>query len=98
MQFAIRAYDGEHVLERRMAVRARHLENLSKVQDHILCSGGLLDAQGSMYGSLLIMDMESREQLDAYLNDEPYLVEKVWERVEIEAMNVVVLNGKKIGV
>ena len=29
-QFMIRAYDGENMLEKRMAVRPQHLENLAK--------------------------------------------------------------------
>ena len=61
----------------------------------MLCAGGLLDHEGKMKGSVLIMEFESRELLDEYLNTEPYIVEKVWEKVEVEPMNVVILNGEK---
>lgn len=32
MQFVIKAYDGEKMLEKRMAVRPRHLENMAKLK------------------------------------------------------------------
>ncbi|MCR4896491.1 MAG: YciI family protein [Lachnospiraceae bacterium] len=94
MQFLIRAYDGEGKLDRRMEVRPRHLEGMQKLSDHIISAGGLLDEEGRMKGSALIMDFESREALDAYLAGEPYVLEKVWERIEVEPMNVVIANGR----
>ncbi len=97
MQFIIKAYDGAGMLEKRMQVRPRHLENLRKVNGWILCAGGLLDEDGKMKGSVLIMEFESRALLDEYLGSEPYLIEHVWEKVEVEPMNVVILNGEKAG-
>ena len=76
MQFIITAYDGDNMLEKRMAVRPRHLEGMAALSDHIVCAGGLLDE---------------------YLDNEPYVLEHVWERVEVEAMNVVILDGRKVG-
>ena len=97
MQVIIRACDGENMLEKRMAVRGRHLENLSRIEGKILCAGGLLDENGKMKGSVLVMDFPDRQALDRYLSTEPYLQEKVWEKVEVENMNVVILNGEKVG-
>ena len=97
MQFIIKALDGENMLEKRLAVRSRHLENLSTVKRNIICAGGLLDDEGRMKGSVLIMDFENKELLDEYLNSEPYLGEHVWEQVEIDRMNVVIVNGEKTG-
>ncbi|MBR2761544.1 MAG: hypothetical protein IKE16_00490 [Solobacterium sp.] len=96
MQFVIIAHDGKGMLEKRMEVRPRHLENLSKITDKVLCAGGLLDEDGKMKGSVMVMEFETREELDAYLAEEPYILEKVWENVEVECMNVVLLNGKKV--
>ena len=97
MQYIIRAVDGENMLDRRMAVRPRHLENMSRVKGKVICAGGLLDDEGKMKGSVLIMDFENRDFLDEYLNSEPYILEHVWEKVEAEPMNVVIINGEKIG-
>ncbi len=97
MQFVIRAYDGANMLDQRMAVRARHLENMAKVDGKVICAGGLLDREGNMKGSLLVMEFESRERLDAYLKSEPYILEGVWQKIDVDPMNVVILNGEKIG-
>lgn len=97
MQYMIKAYDGKNMLERRLAVRPRHLENMAKVPGKVICAGGLLDEEGKMKGSVLIMDFESRELFQQYLDSEPYIKEQVWENVEVEPMNVVIVNGEKAG-
>ena len=97
MQFIIRAYDGKDMLDRRMEVRPRHLENMGRVNGKVICAGGLLDDAGKMKGSVLVMEFENRAGLDAYLASEPYIAEHVWESVEVESMNVVIVNGEKVG-
>lgn len=93
MQFMIKALDGEGKLAKRMEVRPRHLEGMEKLRSNIICAGGLLDDEGIMKGSVLILDFPSRAELDAYLAAEPYVVEQVWEKIEVETMNVVI-GGK----
>ena len=90
MQFIIKAYDGEGMLAKRMEVRPRHLEGIERIKEHVICAGGLLDDEGKMKGSVLIMEFENREQLDEYLLNEPYVQDKVWQKIEIERMNVVI--------
>ncbi len=96
MQFIVKAYDGEGMLEKRMEVRPRHLEGMSRMSDHIICAGGLLDDEGKMKGSALVLEFDSREELDDYIANEPYVIEKVWEKIEIDVMNVVLVNGEKV--
>ena len=93
MQFIVKADDGEGMLDKRMEVRPRHLEGMSKLGDHIICAGGLLDDEGKMKGSALILDFDSRKELDDYLANEPYVLEKVWEKIEVDNINVVIANG-----
>lgn len=90
MQFIIKAYDGEGMLDKRMEVRPRHLASIEQIREHVICAGGLLDDKGKMKGSVLIMEYENREQLDEYLANEPYVQEHVWEKIEVERMNVVI--------
>ena len=97
MQFLIMAYDGEGKADKRMEVRPRHLEGMKRLSEHIVCAGGLLDDNGQMKGSALIMDFESRALLDEYLSSEPYIIEHVWETVEVEPINVAIVNGEKVG-
>ncbi len=95
MQFIVKAYDGANMLEKRMEVRPRHLEGMQKLGKHVICAGGLLDDAGKMKGSVLILDFAARAELDAYLDNEPYVTEHVWEKIEVEALNVVLVNAPK---
>lgn len=83
------------MLDRRMEVRPRHLEGMNRMGRHIICAGGLLDDAGKMKGSVLVVDFQTREELDAYLADEPYMLEHVWEEIDIEPLNVVIVKGEK---
>ena len=95
MQFLIRAYDGEGMLEKRMEVRPRHLEGMKALGKQIICAGGLLDEDGKMKGSALVVEFPNRAAVDEYLKNEPYVSEGVWKRIEVETMNVVLVNGEK---
>ncbi len=97
MQFLVTAYDAPNALEKRLEVRPRHIENMSRVNGKVICAGGLLDENGIMKGSALVMEFADRNGLDEYLANEPYITEKVWEKVTVELMNVVIVNDEKIG-
>lgn len=90
MQFIVKAYDGEGMLDKRIEVRPRHLEGIERIKEHVICAGGLLDDEGKMKGSVLIMEYESREQLDEYLANEPYVQENAWQRQGI------LINGQSL--
>lgn len=101
MQFIITAHDGADMLDKRLEVREAHLQNLlettDKLNGKIVCAGGILSDEGKMMGSVLVMDFPGREELDAYLESEPYIKAGVWAKVDVERMNVVFLNGEKVG-
>ena len=92
MQFLILGYDGtdEQALERRLAAREAHLALGDRLRDEgkLLYGVAMLNGQGTMCGSMLVGEFESREQLDEWLAIEPYVVGKVWERVEVVACRV----------
>ena len=96
MQFLVKAYDGPDMLEKRMAVRPRHLEGMKALGKQIIVAGGLLDESGKMKGSALVMEFPDRDALDKYLENEPYVIEGVWQKIDIEIMNVVLVNGEKV--
>jgi uncharacterized protein YciI len=95
MQFLIKAYDSEGMLDKRMEVRPRNLEGMKALGKQIICAGGLLDDEGRMKGSALVMDFPDRAALDEYLAKELYVVEGVWQKIDVEAMNVVLVNGER---
>lgn len=96
MKFVIRAIDGERKLEKRMEVRSRHFEGMDRMKEHLVCAGGLLDEEGNLKGSVLVMDFQSRQELDEYLAHEIYVLEHVWEKITVDKMNVAYLDGKKV--
>ena len=99
MQFVINAYDGKDdgAFERRMSVRPQHLENIARLNEagHVICAGGMTNSEGKLTGSVLIMEFDSRDQLDEYLKNEPYVKANVWDDIKVEPINVVIANAKK---
>lgn len=92
MQFLVIGKDGtdEKAKERRLAARAEHIA----MGDKLLASGNmwygaaLWDDKNKMIGSMLVMDFPSRKELEEWLEEEPYVTEKVWESIEISRCNV----------
>lgn len=100
MQFIVKAYDGKdaEALLRRMAARPDHLKNIQSVKERgsVVCAGGIIE-DGKPIGSILIMEFESRAMLDEYLRTEPYVLCNVWQDVQVEQANVVIVNDEMVG-
>ena len=88
MQYVIHAYDhtDANALDRRMAVRPAHLNYVRqlKADGQFIVGGALLDSEGRMIGSMLMLDLETDEQLTDYLNTDPYIVQGVWDKVDVK--------------
>lgn len=101
MQFIITAYDAtdENALSRRMAARPDHLENIKKVKEKgsVVCAGGLTNEKGLPIGSFLVMDFATQELFEEYLKSEPYISAKVWDKINVETCNVVIMNDEMVG-
>lgn len=86
MQFLVLGYDGKdnEALERRLAVRSDHIA----LGDEMMASGNalygvaMLNDEGKMVGSMYVVDFPSKNELDEWLEKEPYVIGKVWERIE----------------
>ncbi len=83
-QFLLLACDGEDVMEQRMACREEHVKFIDKLRDQgkALLGAAMLDEEGEMMGSAIYLDM-TEEELQDYLDNEPYIVNGVWEEVEV---------------
>jgi hypothetical protein len=62
--------------------RAAHLSYIAGKQHLIVYAGPLLE-EGRMIGSLFVFDLPDRAALDAYLADDPYFRETIFDSVEI---------------
>ncbi len=87
MNFIITGHDGSDnkALERRMNVREEHMHGVAEMVKHkkLLYAAAMLDDAGTMIGSTMIVDFESREVLDQYLQIEPYVTGKVWQKIDV---------------
>ena len=54
-----------------------------KAGGNYLMGVALLNKNNQMIGSVMILDYPSRKELDEWLKIEPYVVNKVWEKIEI---------------
>ncbi|MDN4634762.1 hypothetical protein QCD71_24975, partial [Sphingomonas sp. PsM26] len=49
----------------------------------MIFGAAILDEHGKMIGSSCIYDFPSKSNLDNMLKNEPYIVGKVWDKIEI---------------
>jgi len=91
-QYLITAYDGtdENALERRMNVRPFHLEGAKKMKENgnFIFGGAMLNEQGKMIGSTMVLQFENPSDLQNWIDDEPYIQQKVWEKFEVTPFRV----------
>ncbi len=92
MQFLVLGYDGDddQSLARRMAVREAHIALGDKLRDEgkLLYGAAILDDNDKMIGSVLLCDFESRNELDQWLEQEPYVTGDVWRKIDVQKCRV----------
>lgn len=87
MQWLIIARDGTdpEAPERRRKARPAHLENAARLQakGHLLVGGALVDDDGGMVGSACVAQFATRDELDAWLSNDPYVTGGVWQDIQV---------------
>ena len=91
-QYFITAYDftDAEALNRRMAARPAHLEGARKLKQsgNFIIGGAILSPEGKMIGSSLFMQFQNEEELQQWLDEEPYVNGQVWDKIEIKPFRV----------
>jgi uncharacterized protein len=89
MPYLLIAYDFEDAFERRLQSRQAHIDYIDKLRDEgkALLGAALIDSQAKMIGSTIFLNMTENE-LQNYLASEPYLINKVWDKIEIKPCNI----------
>ena len=91
-QYFITAYDftDSQALDRRMAARPAHLAGVKKLKENgnFLIGGAILSPEGKMIGSSLFMQFQTEAELQQWLKEEPYVNEKVWDKIDIKPFRV----------
>ncbi|CAG8791076.1 11637_t:CDS:1, partial [Dentiscutata erythropus] len=81
--------DAPDASARRLSFRPAHLSRAAKFKESglIVAGGAILSDTKSedaeMVGSVLIMDADSEEEVRKFLEEDPYVVNKVWGGYEI---------------
>lgn len=87
MAYTVIARDGtdDEAPARRQAARERHLAGITPhVESGVLqYAGVLLNDEGVMCGSLLILDLPDRAAVRAWLDADIYTKEGVWQEFEV---------------
>lgn len=87
MHFLITAHDGKDAgaPARRQAAREAHLEGAKKMKESgaMLFGAALLDDDGNMVGSAMLVDLPDRAAVDAWLARDPYTTGGVWQEVSV---------------
>ncbi len=90
MQFLITAHDHKDGLQKRLASRDKHVAmgDAMKAAGNYIMGVALIDDEGQMCGSVMVLDYPSRKELDEWLKVEPYIVDDVWERWTVQECKV----------
>jgi uncharacterized protein YciI len=86
--FVLICHDRADSLALRMATREAHL---AYVRDHPLplkVAGPILSDNGDMAGSILVFEADSRDQVQAFADQDPYAIAGLFERSEIMGWKV----------
>lgn len=68
---------------RRQTAREAHLQHIGQSLAWVKMAVATLDAAGQPNGSLLITEFPDRAALDAWLAQEPYVQQKVWQEIVV---------------
>ncbi len=87
MRFIVIGKDGsdDGALERRTSARDEHLKQVEIYSEkgNFLMATAILDDQGNMCGSIMLVDFPTRVELNSWLENEPYVTGHVWKNIEI---------------
>ena len=91
MDFVITAKDYKNQVQRRIDNRPEHIKGLitAAKSGNLISAGALTNDKEEMIGSSVHIRFENREKLDMWLANEPYVINKVWETVEVNTVNLV---------
>jgi uncharacterized protein YciI len=83
--FVLHCLDKPNALDVRMGAREAHLAYVRERLDIVKLGGPMLDDNGEMAGSLLIVDVADKVAAEAFSAEDPYTRAGLFQRVDITA-------------
>lgn len=90
--FVLHCLDKPNALQVRMGAREAHLAYVGGQRDILRLGGPMLDADGNMAGSLMIVDVADKAAAEAFSANDPYTKADLWQRVDITAFKATLGN------
>ncbi|ASU35074.1 YciI family protein [Mucilaginibacter xinganensis] len=91
-QYLVTGYDftDADALQRRMNVRPHHLDGAAELKKNgnYILGGAILNDEGKMTGSVMVLQFETEEELEAWKLSEPYITQGIWESVDVKPFKV----------
>jgi uncharacterized protein YciI len=92
MPFMVLGYDGDddQAPARRASARDAHLERAARLyeQGTLRFAAAILDEDGRMIGSTMFVEVSTREALDQWLAEEPYVSGDVWRTIRVRPCSI----------
>lgn len=89
MRVVLKAKDKAGALQTRLDNRDAHVAYL-KASDHVEMAGPLLDDNGEMCGSLIILEVDDMTQAQAFVDGDPYGKAGLFDSVTLDVWNKVI--------
>ena len=91
-QYLIIANDGKDdgALDRIKEVRPLHLAGAKKLKEknNFVIGGAMLDDDGKMRGSIMIVQFETEDDFQKWYDNEPYITQGVWKTIDVKPFRV----------
>jgi uncharacterized protein YciI len=84
--FVLHCLDKPDSLDLRMATREAHLAYVGGRKAEVRVGGPMLNDNGDMAGSLLIVDVADKAAAEAFSAGDPYTKTGLWQQVDIKAL------------
>lgn len=95
MPYFIQTFDKENSHELRAVTRQDHLDYLEGNSKPILaCGAKLNEADGQATGGVYIVDVETREEAEEFIDNDPFSRVGLFDKVQIESWRKAFLDGK----
>ena len=89
MPYTILCFDKENKLNVRKINRDEHLEYLKGFRKNLLLAGPILDKNNLPSGSIIILDLDTKQEIEKFIKDDPYYKAGLFRETKI-------LNFKKV--
>ena len=95
MAYFIQTSDRAGTEAKRLEIRPAHLRYLDSTKDLLLACGAKLDEDGKATGSVYLVDVETREEAEAYLAGDPFAQADLFGEVQIEQWRKAFLDRQR---